>query len=209
LSSKAYAKFTKSIKRCEELARTYTILAEARKQNQKIPAPKDIVRASATLSVAALDAYITDVFTEYLVPYLKKYKTDASLINLLSDAGLDTKEALNLLSMDRPYRRIRTLVSKYYSSYTTQRFDVIDKLFLPYRLNKITDNAQKMSGRKSLKSSVQKLISRRHEIVHAGDYNSHGKINNINEKQIETRIKDLEMLVNNIDTIIANRMSNL
>ena len=150
MSSKAYAKFTKSIKRCEELARTYTILAEARKQNQKIPAPKDIVRASAILSVAALDAYITDVFTEYLVPYLKKYKTDASLINLLSDAGLDTKEALNLLSMDRPYRRIRTLVSKYYSSYTTQRFDVIDKLFLPYRLNKITDNAQKMSGRKSL-----------------------------------------------------------
>jgi hypothetical protein len=209
LSSKAYAKFTKSIKRCEELARTYTILAEARKQNQKIPAPKDIIRASATLSVAALDAYITDVFTEYLVPYLKKYKTDTSLINLLSDAGLDTKEALNLLSMDRPYRRIRTLVSKYYSSYTTQRFDAIDKFFLPYRLNKITDNAQKMSGRKSLKSSVQKLISRRHEIVHSGDYNSHGKINNINEKQIGTRIKDLEILVNNIDTIIANRMSNL
>jgi len=209
LSSKAYAKFIKSIKRCEELAKTYTILVEARKQNQQIPAPKDIVRASAVLSVAALDAYITDVFTEYLVPYLKKYKTDDSLINLLSDAGLDTKEALNLLSMDRPYRRIRTLVSKHYSSYTTQRFDVIDELFLPYRLDKITENAEKMSGRKSLKNSVQKLISRRHEIVHAGDYNAHGKIKNISEKQIKTRIKDLEILVKNIDIIIANRMKNL
>ena len=158
MSSKAYKKFVKSIKRCEELAKAYTILAELKKQNSQIPVLKDILRASVTLSVAALDAYVTDVFTEYLVPYLKKYKTDDSLVGLLKDAGLDTKEALILISMDRPYRRIRTLVSKYYSSYTTQRFDVIDNLFLHYRLKKITDHAQKMSGRKSLKNSVQKLI---------------------------------------------------
>ena len=80
---------------------------------------------------------------------------------------------------------------------------------LPYRLKNLTDNAQKKSSRKSLKSSVEKLILRRHEIVHAGDYNSHGKIRSINEKQISTRIKDLEILVNNMDEIISNRMQNL
>ena len=118
MPSKAYMKFSKTIVRCETLAKTYSILADVNQANPElnIPAPKDIIRASVTLSVAALDAYMTDVFAECLVPYLKKYKPDQSLIELLYNAGLDTKEALGLLSMERPYRRIRTLVSKNYSS---------------------------------------------------------------------------------------------
>ena len=206
MTSKAYKKFKKTIRRCEELVKTYDILYQVSQKNSKIPAPKDIIRGSVVLSVAALDAYITDIFSEKLVSYLKRYNPDQSLIDLLHDAGLDTKEALTLITMERPYRRIRTLIGNYYNSYTTQRFDVIDKLFLPYRLNNITENAEKKSGRKQLRVSVGKLIQRRHDIAHSGDYNSHGNIKSIDNSQIEKRILDLDLLVTNMDEIICNRI---
>ncbi|MGD9159884.1 MAG: HEPN domain-containing protein [Desulfobacteraceae bacterium] len=139
-------------------------------------------------------------------PYLKKYKPDEDLINILYNAGLDTKEALNLIKMERPYRRVRNLVDKYYNTYTTQRFSVIDKLFLAYRLKNITTMAQNKSGRKKLKRSVEILVERRHKIVHYGDYNSHQKLIAIDTVQIVKRINDLKLFVKYMDEIIENRM---
>lgn len=207
MPSKAHEKFIKTIRRCESIVDAYKRLQEIDQANGvDVPTPKDIVRGSVVLAVAALDTYITDVFSEKLVSYLKTYSPDAELIDLLYDAGLDTKEALVLLAMDRPYRRIRTLIENYYGSYTTQKFVVIDQIFKPYRLKKITDNAARKSGKVSIKKSVGKLVERRHKIAHAGDYNSHGRIVDIDEEQVGRRIKDLELLVKNIDEIICNRI---
>jgi len=212
MSSKALAKFRKTIARCETLAETYELLQavnagqEEQGTDVRVPAPTDIIRGAVVLSVAALDAYITDVFAEKLVKYIKKYTPDDSLIQVLNAAGLDTREALTLISMDRPYRRIRTLIVRYYASYTTQKFNVIDDLFLPFRLKNITTNAQAKSGKKRLLASVKKLILRRHKIVHDGDYNSHRRLSAIEAARILKRIKDLEILVKNMDEIICNRV---
>lgn len=206
MPSKAHEKFSKTIKRCKTLINSYETLHKLNSKNSEIPAPKDIVRGAVILAVSALDAYVTDVFSEKLVPYLKRYKADDSLINLLANAGLDTKEALILISMDRPYRRIRTLIQKYYNTYTTQRFKVIDQIFVPYRLKNLSDNAAKKAGRKNIKRSVEKLIERRHQIAHAGDYNSHGKICNIDEEEIEKRVNDLNLIVDKMDEIICNKI---
>lgn len=207
MPTKAHDKFIKTIRRCEQLVESYKKLKELDEEaGSEIPTPKDIVRGAVVLSVAALDTYVTDVFAEKLVPYLKSYNPDKSLIELLHNAGLDTKEALNLITMERPYRRIRTLVQGYYASYTTQKFDVINEIFLPYRLMNIVDNAIAMDGRTSLKTSVGKLIERRHQIAHAGDYNSHGGIIAIDEERIGKRIGHLEVLVTNMDAIVCNRV---
>lgn len=207
MPTKSFAKFKKTINRCDDLVSTYETLHQQHQQNQGVPAPKDIVRAAVVLAVAALDAYATDAFAEKLVPYLKKYKPDQSLVDLLHQAGLDTKEALTLITMERPLRRIRTLINNHYSTYTTQRFDVIDQLFLPYRLKNITQNAEAKSSKKLLKTSVAKLITRRHEIVHDGDYNAHGNIKDIDPDQIKKRISYLEILVINMDEILCSRIS--
>lgn len=204
--SNAHSKFEKTINRCTALIRTYRTLSKERRKNKKIRAPRDLIRASVVLSVSALDAYITDVFSEKLVPYLKRYKPDELLVNILYEAGIDTNEALNLINMDRPYRRVRTLVNKYYESYTTQNFDVIDKLFLAYRLKNISDRAQSKSKRKTLKRSVSILVERRHKIAHDGDYNSHGKLKAINLKETERRINDIKLFVQYLDEIVCNRI---
>lgn len=207
MTSKAHDKFLKTIRRCEALVSSYKSLQALDQANgEHVPTPKDIIRGAVVLAVAALDAYVTDVFAEKLVPYLKKYRPDNDLIVLLNKAGLDTKEALVLLGMERPYRRIRTLIEAHYASYTTQKFEVIDSIFKPYRLNKITDNAAKKSGKSSIKKSVSKLVERRHQIAHAGDYNSHSRIVDIDEGQVGRRIEDLALLVANMDQIICNRI---
>lgn len=206
MATKALAKFKKTINRCGELVSIYELLHQQHISEQGPPASKDVIRAVVVLSVAALDAYATDAFTEKLVPYLKRYKPDQSLVDLLHKAGLDTKEALTLITMDRPFRRIRTLIANYYSTYTTQRFDVIDELFLPYRLKNMTLNAEAKSGRKLLKASVEKLIERRHEIVHDGDYNAHGHIKDIDPEQIKKRIGHLDILVSQMDQILSSRV---
>lgn len=96
--------------------------------------------------------------------------------------------------------------AEYYHSYTTQKFSVIDQIFLPFRLKSITENAERKAKRTTLKSSVSKLVQRRHEIAHAGDYNAHGRLVEIDEAQIAKRIKDLEILVDHIDQIVCKRI---
>ncbi|RRV26614.1 hypothetical protein EGJ86_04485 [Pseudomonas sp. o96-267] len=207
MPSNAHSKFLKTIKRCESLVDSYKQLQAIDQANGvAVPTPKDIVRGAVVLAVAALDTYVTDAFSEKLVPYLQRYKPDDELIELLYKSGLDTKEALVLLGMERPYRRIRTLIENYYGSYTTQKFDVIDQIFRPYRLANVTENAARKSGKPSIKTSVGKLVERRHQIAHAGDYNRHGRIIDINEEQIAKRIKHLELLVTSMDEILCNRV---
>jgi hypothetical protein len=213
MTSKAYKLFKKTINRCETLVGTYELLRTLRQIVEEddeleleVQAPTDIIRGAVVLSVSALDAYVTDIFAEKLVPYLKKYNPDESLIELLHESGLDTKEALKLIAMTRPFSRIRRLVELKYAQYTTQKFDVIDKMFLPFRLKDLTKNAENMSGRTTLRTSVQKLVERRHQIAHDGDYNSHGRLVDISDKQIIRRIHDLEIMVKNMDTIISNRI---
>lgn len=206
MSSKSYKKFQKTINRCESLIDSYEELYSANLKGEDTPAPKDIVRGAVVLAVAALDAYVTDVFAEKLVAYLKTHGPNDKIISLLADAGLDTEEALQLLTMDRPYRRINTLIRHHYSNYTTQQFDVIDDIFLCYRLTDLTKNAEKKAGRKTLRTSVKKLIKRRHRIAHGGDYNQHGRLRNIDQSTIGKRIKDVDLLVEQMDEIVCSRI---
>lgn len=209
--SNAYIKFNKTIERCKILVETFKQIKASSTSNPDSPvvATKDILRGAVVLAVAALDAYATDAFSEKFIVYIKHKAPDESLVNLLSNAGLDVKQALMLLSTDRPYRKIRTMIEKYYSKYTTQKFDVIDDLFLQYRIADITANAERRSGFKRLKRSVELLIERRHEIVHDGDYNDWNRIKDIQEAVVERRITDLEILVKNMDYILENKFSTI
>lgn len=199
--SNAKVKFDKTIARCNEMVALYNKL----KSDCDIVS-QDILRGAIVLSVAAFDAYATDCFSEHFVEYIKKNRVDDSLIELLTLAGFDVKFALDLLNADRPYRKIRTLIDRYYSKYTTQKMNVIDDLFRLYHLNCITKCAAKKSGKNPevLIKSVEKLIGRRHSIVHDGDYNEHSRITAVSESDIK-KIRSLEILVSNMEDIINNK----
>ncbi|PWB37354.1 hypothetical protein DCO47_04610 [Pseudomonas sp. NDM] len=199
MPSNAYAKFHKTARRCDTLVSAYTTL-HALNGNE---APKDIVRGAVVLAVAALDAYVTDVFVEKLATYLKKHRPGELLIDLLFAAGLDTKEALSLLTNKRPYSRIRNLVRTYYATYTTQKFHVIDSVFKVYGLKNLTKNAAQKTAKAHVLSRVEDLIDRRHEIAHAGDYNKHNRIQDIDHARVKVWLTALEDLVKAMDEIIC------
>ena len=203
--TKAKQKFDKTIARCEELIELYNTIEK--KQLSNVKPRHDILRAAIVLAVAAFDAYATDCFSEQFVEYIKKHKVDESLQKLLIDAGFDVKFSLELINSDRPYRKIRTLIDRHYAKYTTQKLEVINQLFLQYRIKDITNNAAKKTGKNPdrIISSVKKLVERRHSIVHDGDYNEYCKIKPVSASDIN-RIHDLKLLVDNMDEIILNKM---
>jgi RiboL-PSP-HEPN len=180
-------------------------LCDLRASGPKIKEQDDLVRSAIVLAVAGFDAYFTDKFCDILVPFLKLHKPGASLVKVLHDAGLDTVAALEMLSMQRPYRRIRTLVQAHLSAKTTQRFAAIDELFISIGLKDLCKNAEKKTGYKSLNTRIEALVLKRHEIAHEADINSHGRIRAIDLAKIKRRIADLSKFVHACDDIINSR----
>lgn len=201
MSSRAYAKFHKTARRCDTLVSAYDTLHASGND-----ATKDIVRGAVVLAVAALDAYVTDVFVEKLATYLKKHRPGDQLIELLFNAGLNTREALHLLTNQRPYSRIRNLVRAHYATHTTQKFNVIDSVFKVYGLKDLTENAARKTGKAHVLSRVEKLVERRHEIAHAGDYNQHNRIQDIDPTRVKRWLTALEDLVKAMDEILCLRI---
>lgn len=202
----AKGKFDKTILRCKEQIQLYERLKSIQEEYPEIgiSVSQDILRGAIVLAVAAFDAYATDCFVEMFIPYIKKRGVDESLTELLAKAGFDIKFAVGLIESERPYRKIRTLIEKYYATYTTQRLHVIDELFVQFHIKKITENAAQKSGRKTLLSSVEKIIQRRHYIVHDGDYNEFKRIKNVSASDLK-RIDDLVVLVSNMEDIVQNK----
>ena len=204
--SKTVDIFNKTMKRVFHLLRLHDSML---KNKSEYPTPSDMIRSAVVLSVAAMDSYFTNRYAEILIPYLKKNNSSPKIIELLEKSGLNTKVALELITMDRPYRKIRTLVDSYLAKYTTQKRHAIDELFLGFGLNNFCENIQKRSKRKTLLRSVEILVERRNSIVHDSDYNSHANLKKINHKTIYRRINDLTTFVRNAEDIILNKLKSL
>jgi hypothetical protein len=159
------------------------------------------------IAVAGMDAYFTDVFAERLVPFLKKKGTTKGLTNLLEAAGMDVEMALQLLSMQRPFRRIRTLVEVHLERHVTQRSKAIDELFEAYGIPGICENVERKLKRKRLLREIELLVERRHAIAHDGDLNNHGKLADLNGVWVRNRALDVQKLVATVDEILQNQLT--
>ena len=167
----------------------------------------DMTRAAVVLAVAAMDAYFTGVFAERLVPYIKKKTVSRALTSVLHKAGLNTGVALELLGMERPYRRVRKLMDSYLAQHVTQRIEVIDELFLAYGFKDFCHHVQSRAKRESLLASIRKLVERRHQIAHKGDVNSHGRLQKIAPSQIKTRVMHVVKFVASADEMLQNQLA--
>lgn len=206
--SKSYKRFEGVINRSLNLLALQQPLEKLFITGGKQQDLSDMTRAAVVLAVAAMDAYFTGVFAERFVPYLKKKKTPPkALSDLLEKAGLDTTAALQLLGMDRPYRRVRTLLDSYLAQHVTQRIEVVNELFLAYGLKDFSKHVQSRAKNSKLLSSIRSIVERRHKIVHKGDLNSHGKIQGIKASEIRKRVMHIVKFVSAADEILQNQMA--
>jgi len=198
---KSLKRFEKVIKRSRDIITMHS--AVCKDQNLGTLEHSDLLRSALVMAVAGMDSYFTSRFTENIVGYLKKNVPTSGMIEVLASAGLDTRQALEMLTMDRPYRRIRTLLDDHLFDHTTQRFDVIDKLFQVYKVKDLSKNAQGLSKRTELLKSVEIAVLRRHAIVHGADCNSHDKLSPIGDRWVKGKIDDVELFVRKCDELIT------
>lgn len=206
--SKAYMTFEKMMERSlnlAELQKPVDAIVKAAGQQSNVNS-SDVLRISLVLGVAAMDSYFTNVFAERFVTYLQKKGPNKNIVHLLEKAGLDIETTLKIMTMDRPYRRIRTLIENYLDNHVTQRSEVIDELFLSYHLKDFSENIEKLQNRRTLISSIRNAVTRRHQIVHEGDINSRGKLNSLTLKDIRRKLKDIVVFVAGADEILQKQL---
>jgi hypothetical protein len=198
--------FTKTIKRAHQLIKLHKTLSKLKpeKKAQQLHPEElsDIVRAALVIAVSAFDAYFTDKFSEKIVPYIKKKELSDELVQFLTDAGFNILFSLDLLKKQKPFRLVRTLVQKKLERYVTQNTKAIDRLFFYLGIKDLCHNSQNKANRANLIRRVEIAIKRRHEIVHDGDLNSHGKLQGISASDVEKRIIEIELFVDNCEEII-------
>jgi hypothetical protein len=197
----AIATFTDTIARARSLVTLHATLSAP--QAAAMPDPEDLLRSALVFAVAGMDAYFTDRFSESLVKFLKKNKPPSGLVKFLAEAGLDTRTALEMLAMDRPYRRVRTLVEDHLSDYTTQKQHVIDELFLVYSVKDLSTHAARLAKKKTLLTRVEYAVKRRHAVVHRGDLNAHDKRRGLPHKVVTKCIDSLELYVQKCEELLA------
>jgi hypothetical protein len=201
--SKAVKSFAFTMNRATALVELFVDHSGADTANARFN-NSDIVRGAIVLAVASMDAYFTRRFVEILVPYIKEHGPTQGLIDLLGRAGLNTEQALLMATMDRPFRRIRTLVDTHLSGYTTQRFHAIDELFLCFGIKDLCKNAQAKCKKKTTLGKIERLVLRRNQIVHDGDLNKHGKLQPVRPKDVVAQFKSLARFLTEADSILVN-----
>ncbi|MDH3890616.1 MAG: hypothetical protein OEV49_05995 [candidate division Zixibacteria bacterium] len=197
--SKSFLQFNRTWNRSLGLIETWLRINETKAI--KIRHESDLIRSSVVLSVAAMDTYFTARFTELIVPYLKTHEPHDDLIRILEESGFNIRKSLVMISMTRPYRRIRALVQNHVERITTQRFDAVDDLFVCLGFKNMCQNAQGLLGRSRIKRSVEILVERRHQIVHDGDINRHDRLRPIGTVTTLKRLKDLNLFVGACDIL--------
>jgi hypothetical protein len=207
--SKSYLEFEKVILRSLNLISLQETLEKMlpRDKNEGKVDLTDLARAAVVLSVAAMDSYFTDIFAERFIQFLKKNGPTEKIIEVLNKTGFNIRLALELLSTERPYRRIRTLIEENLERHTTQKAETIDALFLAYGLKDFCNHVQNYKRRKRLVRSVEILVERRNQISHDGDTNSYGKLNPITPKDIKKRITDVITFVSGADEILQKQLN--
>ena len=209
--SRAYKKFLRCHRRSIEMIRRHHTAFIAHHENkdgnikwhEERERHDDLFRAGIVLCTAAMDAYFTDRFCEALIPYIDLKGLNPSLEKTLKDSGFDTKTAVRMFNNKRPKRVLSNMVRKHRSKLPTQNFEVINKLYKGLGYDKtITHLAQEKSGRKRLLKSIEKLVDRRHKIVHAGDYNQNGKLNDIDYRLLYKKMLEVKKLVESVDAVL-------
>ena len=123
---------------------------------------------------------------------------------MLSNSGLTLAKSIEMFDNKRPKRVMSNMVRRHLSTFVTQNFKAVDNLYKCLGFDKpITMSVQQLSKRKHLLKSIEKLVERRHKIVHSGDYNHHGNLNAIEYQRMFKKILEIRVIVGNTEKILA------
>lgn len=190
-------------------------------------------RLAIVFGVAAMDAYFTQKFLNYLTKYLKGMKDrprlegkqnekaranineqDKALEKLLFESGVTPAFYRDQFEKKRHYRGIHSLVRQHLQSrWTTQRFNRIDQLFNMYGINSLSNRALAearkqitQKGGLNLAKSIEAMVTRRNQICHECDMNSRKELRAVELTVIKRNLDVIKFFVCAADTLINEEM---
>lgn len=194
--SKPLTRFYSTVDRAEQLCEVHGSVEALLEQD-------DLLRSATVLAVAAYDYYFTSKFCDILNRHLREKKPSRDLLDMLSRAGLDTRAALEIAVMKRPFRRIRALLTNSLAEKTTHRSRAIDALFATIELHGLTGRVHTATNRKNLGKRIDKLVDARNSIVHSGHWGEKS-MRKIAHDDTLNRIGELKLFVVTADGLINN-----
>lgn len=203
---KAFQQFSQTMTRCNRLVEAFV--------NRK-NGNDDYLRFAIVLAVSAFEKYVKDAFLEHLVQFERipsqNPKQRNEFDSFLQKAGVDhdlwKNCYLNRGKCPRPRRIIRNTVQRHLSTISIQKHDSISGLFKYYGLGNILQNASAKSDRVLIWKTIEKLISRRHQIAHASDCRAMGRLSEVRVDQVSRQLKALARFVGCMEEIIQNKFS--
>lgn len=181
-------------------------------------------RFALVYGVAAMDNYFTKKFTDNLTIFLKKEGITTELEIKLGEAGIDTSFFLELLQAGdfstrkptRPFKKIHSKIRQSLGKYTSQSTHKIDQLFKAYEITELSKHAigkaksdNLLRGIRKPGERLEKIVQRRHQIVHANDRNMKGRYNKIEAQRTREDLRIIEAFVKGAEAIINNRFKSL
>jgi hypothetical protein len=168
----------------------------------------DLLRSALMLGVSAMDAYYRDKFLERLVPYAKAKSATKTLEDALSRAGVTMTDVLELLGNKRPHRTLRNKIAGWLLGKPMHDLDQVDVLLQGFGIKKLTENAAKKDGAKTIRTKVEDAVQRRHDIAHYGDYFAGKKtLKKIERAWTVKQLDWIARLVEQSDAIISSATS--
>lgn len=199
MSKNAKERFDESMQRCDNLLEL----------SESVQVHDELLRFVVVLCVSALDMYASDRFMENFAKHIRKGNLSPNEIALLKDSGVTLEVVLDLLKKHKkgkqPFRAIRGYVDKYFAKASRQSFAKINDLYAYYGLPKLSDNALQKCDRKTVGSKIQKMLNRRHKIVHEADYDGKHKLTVLNANEVRGWRKATEAFVDSVEEILCNR----
>jgi len=167
----------------------------------------DALRMAVALGVAALDMYSTERFLSGCIPYIRKTSDDDKAAEFLESIGFKLADAVALLKnpKERPLRHVRTSINKVHEKDVLQKFDKIDKYFLLFGIQNFSSCVFKKIGA-SARKKLERMIARRHDIVHDADCSSWNRVQKIEKRTVSNWIDYVERYVNVADMIVENAL---
>lgn len=171
-------------------------------------ASNDLLRAAVILNIAAMDHYFRCKFVEMLPSLIKSERGREALITEVND-DLFTKsktfnrEAVEIIN-NGSYIDLKKKFDYFLSHYTYGKMKRINKLFLCYGVDALSETAETNSQKKDLLKEVTSLVKRRNNIAHTGDLTKTGVIKEITRSNITKKLNCVDKYVECCDEILNN-----
>lgn len=171
----------------------------------------DCLRMAIVLAVSAMERYVKDRFRELLAKYCKRNagSFNETLAARLKKAGIDESfwTLKTICPQPKPLKTVLNKVARHLGTFPIQSAASIDELYLCYDLKNLTSHAAKKTGLKKVKSSMTRMIARRHAIAHGSDYLFSGRLDAINAKEVSLRLDRLSRFIAAMEEILTSKFA--